>query len=225
MSQPETSRKDALVSSLQNNNNSNDNSHRESAPAKLGRVSPQVKSQLRKRLNRKQRQSFDWIVNHGYHPGLDNLSQEPTKKSRKRKELELQLSHRPTPNNFTQNNNNDTHIPNDLKKADLFYLQSYGYREMTTPQPEDKNRHPTLSTCNSDSALKAKRRKNENNNQHPNLEWKFGQRSKLNEMNARGIVTNEYMNVILGDKDINKANEETQETRQSMAKKIKPKIG
>ena len=41
-----------------------------------------------------------------------------------------------------------------------------------------------------------------------NLDWKYGQRSNPNELVGRGIVSNEYFEVIRGDKDINDAEKE-----------------
>jgi len=56
------------------------------------------------------------------------------------------------------------------------------------------------------------------------LEWKFGQRSNLQEINSRGIISDEYINVVRGDKDIDKANDEIKINKKSMVKNLNKKF-
>lgn len=59
-----------------------------------------------------------------------------------------------------------------------------------------------------------------NNASKVNLDWKFGQRSDVKELVARGIITSEYQDVLKGDKDIKEAEKEHEEHKSQSTKKI-----
>jgi len=207
-------------------------------------------------------------------------------KSRKELELNRRLSFRPKPEDIAH----DIETPNDLRKADIYYLNIYSYRDKTTLDENnlnnmsddnennndnsdnnhidnndnnnngnnnsnnnynnsdhndnnnnnnnknndnktnniDKNNsnnndRPILLNSNSDPSLKQTKEKIKSKQKHP-LEWKFGQRSKLEDIKARGIVTDEYLTVIRGNKDVDKANEEAKKNRQSKLKILNKKF-
>eukprot|EP01084_Bolivina_argentea_P301268 519690_1 len=176
------------------------------------------KSLIAQRLSQKQRMSFDELISRGIHAGLEDVYNERSamEKSKKMLQLNRRLSHRPQPHEITQ----DEELPLDLKKADTQYYKLYHYRDSQEEEEESESeepkslispRHRTVSDPlpppkmlkNGAFGQGMKLRSIENP-----LDWKFAQRSSKHDLIIRGIIPEQYAEVIHGNKSLEDAKKE-----------------
>lgn len=190
------------------------------------------RGQILKRLSSKQRMPFDQIVSRNIHAGLeDELNEKrPMEKSKKILQLNRRLSHRPHPSDIQH----DDEAPPDLRRADSEYYKLYKYRQATEKDIEmdanDEDVKPPRDRTTSDPNPKnkpihklIKPATGKTSIENP-LDWKFGQRSSTKELQIRGIIPEQYADVVHGEKSLEEAKAEWEAYRKESQKKIKNKI-
>eukprot|EP01084_Bolivina_argentea_P180585 311999_1 len=166
---------------------------------------------IKKRLSHKQRLPFEQLVDRNIHYGLnDELNGEgPMENIKKELQLHRKLLHRPQPSDIAY----DSDLPNDLKKADSEYYKLYEYRDPI--ESISPNQNKKIDIIAPDIGL--------SNIENP-LDWKFGQRSSAKEIQIRGIIPEQYADVVHGNKSLEDAKKEWEESKKEPSNKIKNKI-
>eukprot|EP01084_Bolivina_argentea_P165007 286768_1 len=190
-----------------------------------------------KRLSSKQRMSFEELISRNIHGGLqDELNEKrPMEKSKKILQLNRRLSHRPHPSDIQ----NDDELPLDLKKADSEYQKIYKYRDdeyrddeysdySSDGPPPPRNRTTSdpnpMDKINNNNIIKSLNINKKLTSIDNPLDWKFGQRSSTKELQIRGIIPEQYADVVHGDKSLEDAKKEWQLYKKKSSIKIKNKI-
>eukprot|EP00485_Elphidium_margaritaceum_P008687 CAMPEP_0202708218 /NCGR_PEP_ID=MMETSP1385-20130828/20456_1 /ASSEMBLY_ACC=CAM_ASM_000861 /TAXON_ID=933848 /ORGANISM="Elphidium margaritaceum" /LENGTH=1487 /DNA_ID=CAMNT_0049367141 /DNA_START=35 /DNA_END=4498 /DNA_ORIENTATION=+ len=205
----------------------------------------QKRRMIRKRLSDKQRMPFNRLIERNIHGGLeDELNEKrPMEKSKKILQLNRRLSHRPLPSEIQT----DEELPLDLKRADSEYQTLYQYRGgAATPAADDdddanannnNNNHddvrpPRVRTASDPNPAHSeiikptdasKNKKKLTSIDNP-LDWKFGQRSSTKELQIRGIIPEQYADVVHGNKSLEEAKREWEEYRKKSSATLKNKM-
>ena len=189
----------------------------------MGRLSGDLSAQLSRRLSDKQRLSFDWIVDHNYRGTLTDEYFESQSESRHKilSVLNRRISNRPHPSDIT-NTTKSLYYPQILVDTARTIMDTqndeennYNMNGMNGHVRNSSDPNPNGTNNNSQFVKNYKA-----NDDSDVLNWKFGQRSNAKELVERGIVSAEYEQVILGEKDIEDAERERLKNYANTSQKI-----